>query len=500
MYNFQSKYSQSNISNDLVQDLSESSANQLLQAALEEEHVYIQAEKICSLAQRMPEIMYSKVLDELQNFRDQAWLGDYRAKVLEAMSKKLPENLLNKTLEITQTIQSIGRRVDVLLALADRFSEVIPIIFEIFQKEGDHHDSMHSYLVNLTNKISIDHVSQILNFNKDVPEIWRVDVWTALTLRFPEALPKVLEQIGETGDKSFGGSGFLIPTAENMPAKYLPQILQIVENLPFDSIRAQTLKTLATRFPEVLPQAIQSAPLINDYNYPGWGQTLNILLDLLPEELLFKTFQTALDIQNESDRADVLIAIINKFPQVIPSIFQVLASFRRENIRILQSMAKKVPVNLLSQALEITRTIQDRDTRIQIIGDLAEKLPKDLLPEALQTVQTIQDSYYYISALCTFLNECSEEDVLQALEGIEYDISDIEKLFPSKDFPHDERVDLILVTGLPEALTEAIKANLIVQLYRASALIALAKKILICYLKRFMRLNKFQAKRLVLVL
>ena len=477
VYNFQSNYSQSNISNDLVEDLSESSANQLLQAALEEEHVYIQAEKICSLAQRMPEIMYSKVLDELQNFRDEAWSGDYRAKVLEAMSKKLPENLLNKTLEITQTIQNIGRQVNVLLALADKFPEVIPIIFETFQKEGDHHDSIHSYLVNLTNKISIDHVSQILNFNKDVPEIWRVDVWTALTLRFPEALPKVLEQIGETGDKSFGGSRFLIPTAENMPAKYLPQILQIVENLPFDSIRAQTLKTLAIRFPEVLPQAIQSAPLIEDYNHPGlFDQTLNLLLDLLPEELLVKTFQSALDIQEESHRADVLIAIINKFPQVIPSIFQVLASFMSEDIRILQSMAKKVPVKSLSQALEITRTIQDRDTRTQIIGDLAEKLPKDLLPEALQTVQIIQDSYYYTSALSTFLNECSEEDVLQVLEGIEYDTSDIEKFFPSKDFPRDERVDLILMGGLPEALTEAMKANLIVQLYRADALIALAKK------------------------
>jgi hypothetical protein len=478
VYNFQATDSQSNIVNDSAKELSESSANQLLQAALEEEHVYIQAEKICSLAQRTPEIMFPKILDELQNFEDEAWCGDYRAKVIESLSNKLPKNLLNKTLEITQTIQSIRRQLDVLLALADRFPEVIPIIFETIPKEGDHHNSIHSFLVNLINKISIARVSQILKFNKDVPEIWRVEVWTALTLRFPEALSKVLEQMRETGDKSFGGSKFLIPVAENVTAEYLPQIIQVVENLAFDSIRAQTLKTLAIRFPEVLPQAIQSAPLIQDYNYPGlFEQTLNLLIDILPEELLFKTFQAALDIQEESHRADVLIAIANKFPQVMPSVFQVLPNFLTEDARILRAMAKKIPVQLLPQALEITRTINNRDDRIQILSDLAEKLPKDLLPQAIQIVQTIQDSYYYTSALSAFLNECSPEDVLQVLEGIEYDTSEVKKIFTSEDLPQDEMIDYIfMMDELGGSLTEAIRANLIVQVHRTNALIALAKK------------------------
>jgi Cdc6-like AAA superfamily ATPase len=480
VYDFQAACVQSQLNklNTLVEEFSESSANQLLQAALEEEHVYLQAEKICSLVQRMPKIMFPKVLDELQNLQDEAWYGDYRAKVLEALVEKLPENLLNKTLEIAQTIQSIHRRLNVLLALTDRFPEVISTIFETIQMEGDHHSSIHSLLVNLTNKISANQVSQILEFNRDIAEIWRVDVWTALALRFPESLSKVLEQMDETGDKSFGGSKFLIPTAEKVSTKYLPQLLQVVENLPFDSIRAQTLKTLAIRFPEVLPQAIQAAPSIQDMNHPGlFDQTLHLLVDLLSEELLFKTFQAALDIPKEAHRADVLIAIADKFPKVIPLIFQVLESFMFEGTRILQSVAKKVPVESLPQALEITCTIQGRDTRSQFIGDLAEKLSKELLPKALQTAQTIQDSYYYTSALSAFLNQCSAEDVLQVLEGIDYDTSEVEKLFASENLPLNELSDYILLMGdLGGSLTEAIRAKLIVQAHRTDALIVLAKK------------------------
>jgi hypothetical protein len=57
-----------------------------------------------------------------------------------------------------------------------------------------------------------------------------------------------------------------------------------------------------------------------------------------------------------------------------------------------------MPPELLPEALEVTRTIQDESSRAQALSELAKQLP-ELLPEALEVTRTIQNESSRAQAL-----------------------------------------------------------------------------------------------------
>ncbi|MGI2908823.1 NB-ARC domain-containing protein, partial [Tolypothrix sp. VBCCA 56010] len=154
---------------------------------------------------------------------------------------------------------------------------------------------------------------------------WTAEQGLAYALQNPEPKQKV-KALAELVN-------YLPPNLEKLA---LSKALAAARSIQSERYRADALRALAEKLPEVLPEALAAAR----------------------------------SIQDEDSRADAL-----------------------------RALAEKLPPELLPEALAAARSIQDEDSRADALRALAEKLPPELLPEALAAARSIQDEFYRARAL-----------------------------------------------------------------------------------------------------
>ncbi|MDZ8056592.1 MAG: NB-ARC domain-containing protein, partial [Aulosira sp. ZfuCHP01] len=202
-------------------------------------------------------------------------------------------------------------------------------------------------------------------------KVWTAEQGLAYAVQNPEAKEKVTA-IAELVN-------YLPPNLEKLA---LSEALTAARSIQNQISRADALRALAEKLPEVLPEALTAARLIQDEYYRT--NALRALAEKLPPELLSEALTAAHSIPSESDRAFTLRALAEKLPpELLSEALTAARSIQNEYYRAfaLRALAEQLP-EVLPEALTDARSIQDESDRAFALRALAEQLP-EVLPEAL---------------------------------------------------------------------------------------------------------------------
>ncbi|BAY29448.1 NB-ARC domain-containing protein [Nostoc carneum NIES-2107] len=314
-------------------------------------------------------------------------------------------------------------------------AELLPEALAIARMSGDEYYLTH-VLSALAEKLPTELLSAALATAKMIQkEYYRAKVLIVLAQKLPEVLPAALTAARVIED-GMTRAEVLIALVEKLPPELLPEALTAARETQEDYYRAEVLIALAQRLPELLPEALAATEAIRDESCRG--HRLSELAEKLPPELLPEVLAIARKIQNHYERANALIALVEKLPEVVPEAIAAARETQNEYDRaeVLIALAQRLP-ELLPEAIAATEALQNQSSRVQRLSELAEKLPPELLPEVLTAAREIQDDLYRVDAL------------------------------------------IALVQKLPEILPEALATARTIEdeYYRADALIALAEKL-----------------------
>ncbi|MBP5974520.1 hypothetical protein HW132_17735 [Brasilonema sp. CT11] len=243
-------------------------------------------------------------------------------------------------------------------------------------------------------------------------EYYRANVLRALAEKLPEVLPEALAAAREIQSES-SRANVLRALAEKLP-EVLPEALAAAREIQSESSRANVLRALAEKLPEVLPEALAAAKSIQSEYHRA--NTLSALAEKLPE-VLPEALAAAKSIQPEYYRADVLRALAEKLPrELLPEALAAAREIQSEyhRARALSALAEKLP-EVLPEPLAAAREIQDESSRAHVLNVLAEKLPRELLPEVLAAAREIQDKSSRALALSALAEKLPPELLPQAL-------------------------------------------------------------------------------------
>ena len=261
-----------------------------------------------------------------------------------------------------------------------------------------------------------------------------------------------------------------------LPKALLPEVLKTIGQIKDAAYRSYVLSKLAERFPEVWPEVLAAIKQIQDRygqhreQTPGFSHralALSRVIEQLPEQYVSQAMDITRQIQQVSDRAMALNVLIKKRVDLLPEALEATRQIQSEYYRssALSALAAHLPAELLPEALEATRQIQSEDSRSSALSALAAHLPAELLPEALEATRQIQDEDYRSSALSALAAHLPEVWP-EALEATRQIQSESSRSSALRE----------LAAHLPEVWPEALEATRQIQDedYRSSALSALA--------------------------
>ncbi|AFZ23663.1 NB-ARC domain-containing protein [Cylindrospermum stagnale PCC 7417] len=210
-------------------------------------------------------------------------------------------------------------------------------------------------------------------------------------------------------------------------------------------------------------------------------ELVNYLPPNLKELALPEALAAAREIQNESDRANALIALVEKLPPaLLPEALAAAREIQNESDRAnaLIALAEQLPLDLLPTFLAAAREIQHERYRANILSALVEKLPPDLLTKVFVAVMEIQNQNCRAKALSAFLAKKLPLDLLPKVLAAFREIADDQ---------YCANLLIPLAENLPPDLlpTFLAAAKEIHGRYRADVLVALAQKLPEVVLKAF---------------
>ncbi|MEH1921762.1 NB-ARC domain-containing protein [Nostoc sp.] len=295
-------------------------------------------------------------------------------------------------------------------------------------------------------------------------EEYRADALRALADKLPEVLLEALAAARAIQDEQ-NRIDALRALADKLP-EVLLEALAAARAIQDEKYRADALCTLANQLPEVLPEALVAARAIQDEEYRA--DALCTLANQLPE-VLPEALVAARAIQNEKYRADALCTLANQLPEVLPEALMAARAIQDEQDRVnaFCALADKLPA-VLPEALVIARAIEKEYPRGYAMRTLAEKLP-EVLPEALAAASAMQHNFSRVSTLAALANKLPPDLLSEALTAVRA-IQDEKDCFDAL---------CTLAEKLPEVLPEALAiARMITdEKDRADALCTLADKL-----------------------
>ena len=277
-----------------------------------------------------------------------------RAEALTGLAPHLPESLLPEALEVARSIGDKYYRVEALTGLAPHLPEVLPEALEV---------------------------------TRAIEEKYRARALIGLAPHLPESLfPEALEIARAIGLFALTGLAPYLP-------EVLPEALEIARGIGDESSRAKALARLSPYLPEVLPEALEIARVIKDES-----KRTRVLAELVPYSY------KAVDSGGEQEIAEALGAVVHYLPQKQAEALELARAFQSDYIKALafqvlafQVLAFQVP-EILPEALEVARAIEDKYLRTKVLTELAPYFP-EILPEALKVARAIGDKYNRSEAL-----------------------------------------------------------------------------------------------------
>ncbi|MEH2290643.1 NB-ARC domain-containing protein [Nostoc sp.] len=297
---------------------------------------------------------------------------------------------------------------------------------------------------------------------------YRANALRALADKLPEVLPEALAAVRGIQDE-YSRTNTLRALADKLPSELLPEALAAAKAIQSESDRAYALSALADKLPsKLLSETLAAARAIQSQRYRA--DALSALADKLPE-LLPEALATTRAIQSQKYRANALSTLADKLPELLPEALAATRAIHYEKNRadVLRGLANKLPNELLPEALTAARAFQSERYRADALSALADKLP-EVLPEALATAKAIQSESDRADALSALADKLPSELLPEALAAARAIQSEHSRTNALRGL-----ADKLPNELLPEALTAARAIQS--EKYRADALSALADKL-----------------------
>ncbi|MEM7066384.1 MAG: NB-ARC domain-containing protein, partial [Cyanobacteria bacterium P01_B01_bin.77] len=181
-----------------------------------------------------------------------------------------------------------------------------------------------------------------------------------------------------------------------MPKALLPEVQSTIGQINDAVYRSYVLSKLAEPFPEVWPTVLNTIQQIQDrygdhrtqtqgFSYRAYA--LAQIAEALPSQYLSDAIDITRQIQDAADRVVALIALAKRERQLWPEALEVTRQLNAESYRALAlgAIAQHLP-EVWPEALEVTRQINAEYDRARALGAIAQHLP-EVWPEALEVTR-----------------------------------------------------------------------------------------------------------------
>ncbi|MEM8638868.1 MAG: NB-ARC domain-containing protein [Cyanobacteria bacterium P01_G01_bin.54] len=232
--------------------------------------------------------------------------------------------------------------------------------------------------------------------------------------------------------------GLLVPF---FPEGLVPEVKQTIDQIKEPAYRSFVLAKLADRFPEFWREVLavvakisdrqrRQSAVNDDQGFLSRAKALSQLIKRLPLNLRSEALGVTRQINNEFDRASTLVELAKQQPELMSEALEVTRQINNESDRAsaLIELAKQQP-ELMSEALEVTRQINNESDRASVLIELVEHLPPELMTEALEVTHQINSESDRARAL-SVLAQLLPELMPEALEVTRKITDEIQQLMP----------------------------------------------------------------------
>jgi NACHT domain len=235
-----------------------------------------------------------------------------------------------------------------------------------------------------------------------------------------------------------------LPDSEPIKQQLWKTALQLAKSTKSNYDRADALIVLADKLPGILPEVLETLKVIDfakvttlvdklpdalleilefaktSQNDSTFCYTLIAIADKLATNVPSKALELSRSIKDKKSRIELLIALANKIPEAIYEALETVQTmeYDSERAQALIVLTNKLPLNLIPKAFEITKSIQnDCSYYPEVLIALVGRLTIDLLPDAILLAKTIKN-YYSRAKVLTVLADRMPEVIPDALEAI----------------------------------------------------------------------------------
>ena len=349
------------------------------------EDKYYGTQILSALVIYLPDIL-PKILNLLQSLPN----DEYRIQILNILSPHLP-NILPKALQAVQEIPDKRDRAKALTTLTPYLPENGVAYLRDDLEAGNIETSLHTEPNHLMIHQRPENLSKMLKIAKEITSArLRIQYFISISSLLPEAFLEALKTLQAISDEQSRVQSLknIVP---ELPKNLLSEALNIALRFQNKEYYTQALIALFPYLPiELLPKALQATQAIKGsirfqrtqiiHNNSLQIQALSALIPHLSESLLLKTLQIAQAIKEPNERVQVLIALAQKLPNILPETFKAVLAIQEEKERVqaLSALAPYLPESLLPEAFKAVLAIQEEKERVQILSAITchfAKLP-----------------------------------------------------------------------------------------------------------------------------
>jgi hypothetical protein len=184
----------------------------------------------------------------------------------------------------------------------------------------------------------------------------------------------------------------LLPWALKAGQLDAQQALNVVQRIPDEDMRAEALMDLIPDLPQNgLPLALETVRSISRSYSPSRAQLLERLIPHLPDALLDEALDVARSTEDHSTRAQAMTALNQRQfddqrDALVAETLEVVWAIRYQSYqaRELVRIAPYTPAGLLSEAVNIARSIRGDESRVRALTGLIPYLAEDIRPAVLE--------------------------------------------------------------------------------------------------------------------
>lgn len=486
---------------ELVRRQSETEHPELLDDALQETNT-IQTERhrvflLSRLAPHLPEAERTEVIQKaLQLARDSSQDERFQVFAWGELAPHLPEEVFQDAM----AIQNEESRASVLSKLAhclpnrvfkeatkiqnERYRTMVLgelasyLPTEVFQVVEDIQDDL--YRAKVLRRLAPKLPKDVFRVAQEIQnERYKAKVLSKLARHLPELVYEVADSIHMQRHRALVLSDLVPFLPEEERATALGQALQSAQATPGGGGRAKILIELAPYLPE---EVMKIALTLDDERHRArvLGRLTPHFSDEKQSSLAYQALQAAQNIQDEWERADVLVEVCSYLPEEVYKL-AVAIHDERHQAKVLVGLAPYLPELVLTAAMRM----EDKPARAWALGRVAFHLPLpeaerlNVLHQALETLDDVSDVWYrtfVLGELVPHLQESERTQLLhEALQSARrvddaryrsYALGELalhlpkEVLEAAQDIQNDEfRVGILskLAPKMPDAILEASK-------------------------------------------